>query len=121
MRKVLGLAVGAAMMVAAPVGAQGIAIGSDLLEKCSPGKVDEAMYTFCLGYIEGTAATFQLLQRASGLQQICPPQGVTIGQISAGIVKFLEGSPAVRHEPATTVVLGALMGAYPCSNAKGAQ
>jgi len=80
----------------------------------------------CLRYLEGFddgMATMALEQGrvakvdSKRLRLYCKPDLVTLGQMQAVIVKFLERAPEIRHLPSNALILTALQRAFPCSKA----
>jgi hypothetical protein len=82
--------------------------GNSLWQKCLP--VDSQ--GFCLGYVRGVAETLMPLVR------ICIPGNVTIGQLRDVALKYLQEHPEQRHKHATSLLLSAFNGAWPCAPQK---
>jgi hypothetical protein len=62
----------------------------------------------CAGYVAGVADTLTVLER------ICPPDGVTHGQMRKVVLKYLNDRPQLHHRYAITLVEAALNIAFPC-------
>ncbi|MFY7926243.1 MAG: Rap1a/Tai family immunity protein [Aquidulcibacter sp.] len=108
-------------ILAWPIGAQAIT-GNELLAECRSREPRSRGY--CLGLIVGAAHAAGLV-RMIAPQPIpgepdfstlggCTPDGVTFGQTRDIVVRFLEQSPAKRHEDFGFLVLEALQLAFPC-------
>ena len=108
-------------LLAFPVSAETIT-GNDLLRECR--RQESGSRGYCLGLIVGAAHAAGLV-RMIAPQPIpgepdfstlggCTPDGVTFGQTRDIVVRFLEQSPAKRHEDFGFLVLEALRRAFPC-------
>jgi hypothetical protein len=62
----------------------------------------------CLAFITGAP-----VYGARG-KDFCEPNGVTIGQVVAVVVKYIEARPERMHEDFGTLALEALTAAWPC-------
>ena len=58
----------------------------------------------CIGYLEGLAYT----------KDFCQPNEVTIGQVVAVVIKYIEARPERMHEHFGVLALEALKAAWPC-------
>lgn len=83
--------------------------GNHLYENCKRTSKD-----YCVGYISGAYDMTRLYQADGADRIICPPKGVTNGQVRDVVLRDLELSPATRHEPAAVLVIRALKKAFPC-------
>ena len=62
-----------------------------------------------LGYIQGVFdANMSIV--------ICPPAGVTAGQVNDMIKNYLENTPATRNRSADRLIQDALKSVWPCQN-----
>ena len=81
--------------------------GNELLAAClRPAETFDRGY--CLGYIVGAAGALEL--EAS----VCPPKGITLGQLKDVVVRYLQAHPEIRHQSATFLTSIALIDAFPC-------
>ena len=65
------------------------------------------------GYVIGTVDTLA----DSDFKLICLPNGVTVGQVSDVVLKFLRANPEKLHEPAYHLVYLALRPSWGCKKA----
>ena len=87
--------------------------GYELLSHCEASIDTGPMYRgYCYGFIDGVAA----LLRREPIHTVCAPSGVTSGQLTDIIVKYLRDHPAKRHYEASSLVGLALMEAFPCKD-----
>lgn len=120
MRKVLGLAVGAAMMVGvicsqhsrASSTGEGIT-GNQFIKLCNEApRYDEGE---CFAYILGTYHGFTIAERLHDVEPLtCVPNTVTMDQLSEIVIKYLRNNPQSRHLPARGLVMIAIRNAFPC-------
>ena len=90
--------------------------GEELLADCS--KADSTYERgSCSGYLTGTLATYDLFKGPG--EYYCPPDNVTTEQLQPIVVKFLGENLEHLHLPASSMVLNALMLAYPPSERNG--
>lgn len=97
-----------------PAGAVMTASGNELLETC---RKESSMFSSgaCLGFIEGVVEGMRL--QASTMNEkalVCPPYGVTVGQIRDVVMKYLADHPEQRHFSGAQVTVLALAGAWRC-------
>jgi len=87
--------------------------GNELLAYCE--EENPGVWTgMCSGYIEGVMDASGTLQNWKGFKpNFCIPNGVTLGQVQAIVVKFLKENPELRHHTASGAVLNALFDAFP--------
>lgn len=83
---------------------------NDLFNKMNGDHSDKMM---ALGYISGAADVMTRID-------ICPPQGVTLGQMSDVVRALIIERPEMRHYSADSFVRVALMKAFPCQKGRGA-
>ena len=85
--------------------------GNDLLARCE----SENSYDLreCIGYLRGVMDAHVALREWEGfMPKYCIPEGVTLGQIEAIVVKRLKENPERRHLIASSLVLNALNNAF---------
>lgn len=123
MVRMRGVAVVAWLMLAVPAAAQTsptggtFMTGNRLLTLCDSRNIDEQAR--CLGYTTAVYDTALVSQEALGGPLImCPPSGLTAGQVQDIGVKRLRDEPATRHLPASAIVHAALAAAFPCRPAR---
>jgi hypothetical protein len=62
----------------------------------------------CVGFIAG------LVYGTGGGTLVCQPEGVTIGQALAVVIKYIEARPQRMHEPFGVLAVEAMREAWPC-------
>lgn len=65
------------------------------------------------GYVMGATSVLRIFER------VCDPAGVTNGQVSSVVLKYLRDNPAELHESATWLIFKALNSRWPCKRAEG--
>ena len=81
--------------------------GNDLLALIQSREVIDRMQA--LGYIQGVFdANMSIV--------ICPPSGVTAGQVQDMIRNYLQNIPATRNRSADRIIQDALKSVWPCQN-----
>ena len=80
----------------------GLFTGNELYNVCVQGA------NFCNGYIAGAYDSNEYED------DYCPPDGVTLSQMRAIVMKYMDDYPGQRHIPADWIVSHALRGAFPC-------
>jgi len=91
-----------------------IAFGENNVDKMNSQTSGEAGY--CLGLIKGIG-DMQVIYAVwfkSQNEIFCVPKGVSIGQLTRVVIKFLKDNPAILHEANTCLIVKALRNAYPC-------
>ena len=85
--------------------------GNELLAHCEAeeGSFDSAL---CIGYIQGFADTESLTVKADS--PFCTPDGVSVGQLRAIIVKDMKEHPEKLHYPAAMLARFSLRDTFPC-------
>jgi hypothetical protein len=83
--------------------------GNSLLAKATSSDPVEDVYF--LGYVVGVAD--RITSNPFGTV-VCLPSGVTKGQVSAVVKKWLENNPATLHYGADGLILDALHQSFPC-------
>ncbi|UCD68921.1 MAG: hypothetical protein JSW48_02125 [Betaproteobacteria bacterium] len=104
----------AGAMLALPVQA-GFVNGHELMdaarevEKAAANQPNASFYDVgrFFGYIEAVSDVF------TGVR-FCPSANVTVGQVAAIVIKWLEDHPEDRHYSADSLVKAALEEAFPC-------
>lgn len=89
--------------------------GNDLLSHCTESP-QHAYYMYCLGYIASASDTHNTwAEQGVAPRRICTSIDVTQGQLRLIVVKYLEADPAELHLTASSLVLNALIEAFPCT------
>ena len=101
--------------------------GVDLLKQCTqaikvmdgvvdPNTIDVVDAERCMGLIDGFAGAAAFYESQPGSPgAICfPAEVTTIGQSVRVVDKHLQSHPEQLHEPATVLIFGAFLAAYPC-------
>ena len=101
--------------------------GIDLLKQCTeaikvmdgvadPNTIDVVDAERCMGVIDGFAGAASFYESQPGSPgAICfPAEVTTIGQSVRVVDKYLQSHPEQLHEPATVLIFGAFLAAYPC-------
>jgi hypothetical protein len=107
----------AALLSAQGAWADSYYTGYKLLEYCSPHlkPKNSSAAGVCLGYI--TAATDIAIDwsNTTGVDsRVCVPRKVSIGELRAIVIKYLDEHPKELHNGAAGIVLNAVYKAYPC-------
>jgi hypothetical protein len=89
------------------LGAQGFLSGNQLYERCV-ADMNTVANSYCIGYVAGIADVL------SASKITCASDGVTVGQVTDIVVKYLRDHPEKRHYAAQDQVGTALMQAFPC-------
>jgi hypothetical protein len=82
--------------------------GNQLFSNCS-AKEDSVEFGRCVGYVAGVA------DLGDGAVFCIPPGKVTYRQLKDITMKFLTDQPAMRSEPASTLMAAILIAHYPCA------
>jgi hypothetical protein len=87
--------------------------GNDLLRQCKAGDVNRIVG--CYGYIASVVDTHEALV-ARGMQpEICVPEEIVSPERLRRIVlQYFAGNPESLHFAASSLILNALRGAFPC-------
>lgn len=85
--------------------------GNQLLRDLTDGSQMNEM--LAIGYIMGVSDTFTNAT-------VCPPAGVTAGQVQDIVKKHLIANPAIRHFTADSIIRNKLEDIWPCRRGKGA-
>jgi hypothetical protein len=90
--------------------------GNDFLEAYkkyeAPGPVGSYEEATGMGRMFGTF--FGVADTAVRTKLVCPPEGVSYKQGIDMVAKYLQDTPSNRHRPATEIILGILITAFPC-------
>jgi hypothetical protein len=72
-------------------------------------------YGYCVGYIASASDTAEMWANQGFMKKaICHPENVSQGQLRQIVVKFLEENPEKLHLSADSLVVTALIRAFPC-------
>jgi hypothetical protein len=102
--------------------------GNEMLTKCRPLWADSPSVTtkemldsaYCGGYIAGVidSQTMQFamdgMDHVKGRNRYCRPEEVTNGQVLKVLKKWLDNNPEKLHLRADTIILTAMLEAFPC-------
>lgn len=95
--------------------------GTDLYADCSVPK-DNAVYFArierCSGFITGVVDSTEGLRSLQG-KPYCVPENVTIGQLNAIVLAYLQSHDSTRTLAASVLVVGALSETYGCEGLIG--
>jgi hypothetical protein len=83
--------------------------GNNLLSDMNGSNMRQML---ALGYVMGVTDTFTTVT-------VCPPSGITSGQVQDIIKKHLEDNPASRHYTADSIIRNKLEAIWPCSRGRG--
>lgn len=114
MKKILIAITAAVMLSSSGAWAITFVTGSELLTSCTEpsGSVRRAM---CSGYMAGVAGGYTLRGAWENIpEDICMPDGVTIGQLVRVVTKHLEEHPEKLHFGAASLATNAYLEAFPC-------
>ena len=89
--------------------------GNEMLSDCA--ETPRGMkFIYCHGYIASAYDTHNVWVEWGDLpQKFCSPDEVTQDQLRLVVVKYLEAHPAKLHLSGDSLVLNALMEAFPCT------
>jgi len=124
MKKLALLFVAVSLFVASPVMAElgiyftdGNSLQKNCIETEKETTINNALPSgLCLGYIRGVSDLHSTLSRNLLPKPLfCSPKNATAGQLVKIVIKFLNEHPEIMlHEPASGLVLCALIEAFPC-------
>ncbi len=101
--------IGLMLMLAADVPSAGLVTGDRLLEWCQSRSVQ------CESYAQGVVDTWMGEQAFDRVpKMICLVPGISSGQISDAVQNYLTAHPERRNTKASSLVVIALAGAFPC-------
>lgn len=87
--------------------------GNQLIKDCEGDEPIRGM--FCLGFMAGTMDTLEVLSAAAEFPKIaCKPKDVTITQLRKIFIQFTSEHPEELHNSASSIMLTALVEAFPC-------
>ena len=89
--------------------------GNDLKEYCESPEPQTRV--FCIGYIVGVSDGIDWFDGDGDDDPVfpsCPPTDLTMIQMAEVLLKYLEDTPQFLHLPATPLIAGALVKAFPC-------
>lgn len=86
--------------------------GNDLLQRLDAFAAQKGGFSggAGAGYVVGVADTL------TAIGTVCLPGGVSNGQVTAVVHKYLRDNPAVLHQNAVVLVARALMDSFPCKD-----
>ena len=97
----------AALLIAPSIAHAEFFTGNELLALIQSREVIDRMQA--LGYIQGVFdANMNIV--------VCPPSGVTAGQVQDMIKNYLQNIPATRNRTADQIIQDALKSVWPCQN-----
>ena len=97
-----------------PAGAQDTTTANQMLPGCK-GLLDHSMTSGVSVYHQGRCGGYVAgLVYGVGGQEFCSPEGVTIDQAVAVVVKYIEARPERMHEHFGKLAQEAMMAAWPC-------
>jgi len=97
-----------------PAMASATETGNELLANCDKPE-NYFADGVCFGYLQGVQDAHQTFQGWGDLNEpsYCMPDGVTVGQAQAIVVKYLKENPEDLHHRASGLVLNAFEEAFP--------
>jgi hypothetical protein len=99
---------------AAPVNAQSMRTGNDMLRTCTSTSGVDAVT--CLSFIQGVVDTSMIGPSMYGQEiYFCVPSGSTIGQYNDVIIAYLRNHPERRHYASASLIIEAMRQAFPCN------
>lgn len=99
----------AALLMVPSIASAEFMSGNSLLRDLKGDALDQMI---ALGYVMGVMDVFTNAT-------VCPPNGVTAGQVQDIIKKHLEESPGTRHYSADSLIRNKLERTWPCLRGKG--
>ena|ERR1700722_16275325 len=87
----------------------------DLCEHYKTDKLTGSLGPACLMYISGVTQTLILNDDTKLMTAPCPAKGVTEGQITDVVIKWLEDHPEKRNDAAPYLIMESLKEAFPCN------
>ncbi len=99
-----------------------VADGNDLLQQCisldTPAEKKDVANSFdsgmCLGLVTGTLNTLHVLVGNDGSKSLCLPESVKTKEATKAVVTYLKNNQKYLHEHEVTLIIRALLDAYPC-------
>ena len=92
--------------------------GNELYRHCSERAASPAYTTsaaYCVGYVSAVNDTLNSWLVLEGRQAFCLPPGSNAGQLADIVRVYLRDNPSTRHFGAATLVMSALLEAFPCN------
>lgn len=86
--------------------------GNRLLSEMKDNSGTNVLPAIAIGYVTGVADALYGITN-------CPPQNVTVGQLTDMVRNYLENTPAVRHLPASQIISHVLKTVWPCAATPG--
>ena len=95
-------------------GSAGTYSAGKILAFCESDEFAEGEY--CILYLTGIADAYYGLLGAGVMKQkiFCIPADITAGQLKTPFIKYASGRPEEMHLSASSLVLNAFIGAFPC-------
>ena len=93
--------------------------GNALLSRCNADEENfskDILTGNCLGYVAGVVDSYEIAQ-SSGIMRryYCLPEGrISVRQLTDITIDYLENNPADRHHIGSSLILRALIAAFPC-------
>ena len=100
------------LLLASPV-SYSLVTGNKLVEYCKPDDGD-IYWGMCRGYISGVYDRQYWVEDSEF--KSCPPDGVTLEQMTSVVIKYLTDRPEQLHIQASVLVSVAISLAWPCSD-----
>ncbi len=95
--------------------------GNELLEYCTEfekaveGDTDSGFTGgVCIGTVRGVMDTMDHMSPNKTGIEACIPDGVTTGQATRVVIKYLRDNPSLLHQNGVSLAMSAFMQAYPC-------
>jgi len=89
--------------------------GNDMAKFCGTSETAPSHYSDrarCSGYVIGVVDSMTRVEAYA--DDLCLPRGVTVGQLTNVVEKFMADHPAEMHRPGIEVVGFAMFDAFPC-------
>ena len=83
--------------------------GNDLKDNCG-----SRSNSLCAGYIVGTLDSMRTIAEEANAPMFCLPPGVGEEQVTTLVRKYLADHPERLHTRAASLIMNAMIGAYPC-------
>ena len=108
-----------AASITTPVHA-GLMTGAELKQHCDPD-VGSFENGFCTGCIGGMAFGLQMgvmIATNNKSSYYCPPSSISIDQVQAIVMKYINDNPAKWQDRADELIAVAMVEAFPCKGGK---
>jgi Rap1a immunity proteins len=96
-----------------PASAQDTTTANQMLPGCK-GLLDNSMTSGVSVYQQGRCGGYVASLVYGGGQEFCRPNGATIGQSVAVVIKYIEARPERMHEDFGKLAIEAMTAAWPC-------